>query len=251
VVSPAVKKTVEFFRPGVDYSLREADGDYVDVLGSTDVIAPRASHQVVQKKNFPRIYERIWRPIVSRGFFGPFGMGPRKERRVTLAMLNVSPGDRVLDVGCGPGNYTRYLAEASGNGLVVGADASGPMLAAGVRQGGGSNLAYVRADACALPFADGEFDVVSCIGTLHMTQAPMTALAEMVRVLAPGGRIGIVTTCGRRGAGSRLRSGITVFARDEMPEALRGHGLVGVEQRVVWRAQFVAADRLEGDRVGR
>ena len=249
--SPALKKTVDFFRPGVDYSLGEADGGYIDVLGSTDVIASLVSHQVVQKKNFPRIYERIWRPIVSRAFFGPFGMGPRKERRVTLEMLNVSPGDRVLDVGCGPGNYTRHLADASASGLVVGIDASSPMLAAGVRQSGGSNLAFVRADACALPFADGEFDVVSCVGTLHMTTDPTAALAEMVRVLAPGGRIGIVTTCGRRGADSRLRNGITVFARDEMPEALSAHGLVGVEQRVVWRAQFVAANNPEEDQVGR
>jgi SAM-dependent methyltransferase len=251
VSSSALKKTIDFFRPGIDYSLSEENGGYIDVLGPIDAISSRASHQVVQKKNFPRIYERIWRPVVSRMFFGLFGMGPRKERRITLEMLDVSPGNQVLDVGCGPGNYTRYLAEAGGDGLAVGADASGAMLAAGVRLSEGSNLAFVRADACALPFEDGVFDIVSCVGTIHMIESPMAALAEMMRMLAPGGRIGMMTTCGRSGAPARVRNGVTVFARDELPRALAAGGLVEIEQRVVKRAQFISARKPAEDPVGR
>lgn len=241
--SPTLKETIGFFQPGIDYSLPEGNDGYIDVLGSVDAISSRAGHQVVQKKYFPRIYERFWRPVVSRMFFGLFGMGPRKERRITLEMLDVSPGNQVLDVGCGPGNYTRYLASDSGDGLVVGADASGAMLAAGVRLGGGSNLAFVRTDACALPFENGVFDIVSCVGTIHMIESPLAALTEMVRMLAPGGRIGMMTTCGRKGAPAKVRSGITVFARDELPAALAAAGLVEIEQSVFYRAQFISARR--------
>jgi SAM-dependent methyltransferase len=243
VSSSSLRKTIDFFQPGIEYTLSEGGSGYIDVLGSVDAISPRAGHQVVQKKNFPRIYERLWRPVVSRMFFGLFGIGPRKERHITLEMLDVSPGNQVLDVGCGPGNYTRYLAEAAGDGLVVGADASRAMLAAGVRLCEGSNLAFVRADACALPFEDGLFDIVACTGTIHMIESPLAALKEMARMLAPGGRIGMMTTCGRKGAPARVRKGITVFARDELPEALAAGGLVEIEQRVFGRGQFISARR--------
>jgi SAM-dependent methyltransferase len=243
VLSPALVKAIELFRPGVDYLAEETEDGYIDLLGSADPIDSRPSHQIVRKKNFPRIYERIWRPVVSRAFLGLFGMGSRKERRIMLEMLKVSHGDCVLDVGCGPGNYTRDLAAVSESGLVVGVDASDAMLAAGAKQGGHSNLAYLRADACVLPFVDGGFDVVCCVGTIHMTKSPMAALAEMTRVLAPGGRIAFLTTCNKAGVPSRVRNGITMFARDEIPDALAAHDLVGIEQRIVARGQFISAVR--------
>lgn len=243
-LSPVLRQVAGLFRPGVDYPPREVDG-YIDVLGSTDALDSRPSHQVFQKKLFPSIYEHFWRPVISRAFFGLFGMGARKERQVTLEMLSVKSGDRVLDVGCGPGNYTRYLAAANGGELAVGVDASSSMLAAGVKAEGGSNLAFVRADASALPFKDDEFDVVSCVGTVHMTKTPLGSLAEMTRVLAPGGRIVIVTTCAPSGAPAHVKKGVTVFARDEVPKTLAGSGLVDIDQRVVSRAQFVSARKPE------
>ena len=60
-------------------------------------------------------------------------LGPTEEHRIALAMLSISPGERVLDVACGPGNFTRDFALAAGDGLVVGIDSSETMLGVAVR----------------------------------------------------------------------------------------------------------------------
>lgn len=240
----ALQKTVKLFRPDVDPVQQNAGVGYIDVLGDVDVISPLKSHQVFRRKRFPLIYERLWRPLVSRSFFGVFGIGPRRERRIALGMLNVSPGDRVIDIGCGPGNYTKRLAGANGGELVVGVDASEAMLAAAAKDSSAPNLAYVRGDACALPFEDGQFDAACSVGAIHMTENPMAALAEMVRMLAPGGRLCILATCGPAGQPSQIRNGITIFAPSELPDALVKLGLHAVKQQVTGHAQFVSAERL-------
>jgi arsenite methyltransferase len=63
------------------------------------------------------------------------------------------------------------------------------MLAQAVRHGVPENVAYVRADAAALPFHDGSFDAVACLAALYLIERPLQALDELVRVLAPGGRL--------------------------------------------------------------
>lgn len=230
--------------------LRDVDAvlarGYVDLLGKRDVLARRASHQLFRKSGFPKIYELIWRPIAARSLFGPLRMGKRRERRVVLEMLGVRPGDRVIDVGCGPGNYTALLARESGDGLVVGVDAAEGMLAAAVGRADRENLAFVRADACALPFAAGAFGMACSVGAVHMTSKPMVALEEMVRVLKPGGRIVVATTCARRGKPRHTRMDITVFARDDVTGAFSLWGLSKIDQRIVGRAQFVAAQKEGG-----
>jgi ubiquinone/menaquinone biosynthesis C-methylase UbiE len=211
------------------------DGNYLDVLGGRDAIGPTFGQQVFHNRAFSKIYERIWRPLASRFFLGLSGPRAAKERRIAMEMIAVREGDQVIDVGCGPGNYTRHLALASVSGLTVGLDASEAMVAAAAERGGGENLAYIRADACALPFEDESFDVASSVGVIHLIDRPFAALDEMVRVLAPGGRVAILATCARGKGRHRW------FTRDELTGALRDHGLVDVEQRVFGRAQFVVA----------
>lgn len=216
---------------------------YVDLLGERDVLAQRISHQVFRKRGFSVIYEPIWRPILGRGLLGLLSMGKQRERRAVLGTLGVLPGETVIDVGCGPGNYTELLARQSGDGLVVGVDAAEAMLAAAVRRVGRENAAFVRADACALPFAAGAFDIACSVGAVHMTAKPMAALQEMVRVLKPGGRIAVMTTCARRGRPRHARMGITVFGREDVTDAFSRWGLSKIDQRIVGRAQFVAAQK--------
>jgi ubiquinone/menaquinone biosynthesis C-methylase UbiE len=78
------------------------------------------------------------------------------EHRIARLLLGLTPGDGVLDVACGPGNFTRDFARVVGvTGLAVGIDASPTMLARAVRDTPASeydNVAYVRADAVDLPF---------------------------------------------------------------------------------------------------
>jgi SAM-dependent methyltransferase len=219
------------------------EGDYLDVLGGSDPIGPHRGQQVFRSKMLPKIYERFWRPLVLRAFVGPSGPNAAEERRMALAALAIEAGDQVLDVGCGPGNYTRHLARAAGDGLTLGLDASESMVAAAAKRGGGENLAYLRGDACALPFGDESFDAVCSVGVIHMVEDPLGAVAEMARVLAPGGRLVVLASCRRPGKPRRKRAGMTIFARDDLTDALAGHGLIEVEQQVIGRGQVVSAHK--------
>jgi SAM-dependent methyltransferase len=230
----------------------DVDGDYLDVLGERDPIGPHRGQQVFRSRVLPKVYERFWRPAVSRFFLGVSGPGAAKERRIALGMVRVNEGDRVIDVGCGPGNYTRPLARSAGGGLTIGLDASEAMVAAAAARGGGENLAYVRGDACSLPFEDGCFDVACSVGVIHMIEEPLVALGEMVRVLAPGGRLLVLASCARKERQRRARGGMTIFGRDELTGTLREQGLVEIEQRVIRRGQFVTAQKpSQGVRDGR
>jgi len=219
---------------------------YVDLFGDAEPKWAHKSHRLFDRKLFPSVYERVWRPLVSRAFLGIGGPREREEREMALRMLGVVEGERVIDVGCGPGNYTPYLAAASRTGLVVGIDASRAMVAKAAARGGGENLAYVAGDACALPFGDASFDAASCVGVIHMVDRPMAALDEIVRVLVPGGRLVILATRRPRRAATRVRRGIWFFGRNELTDAMRERGLIDIEQHAVRRWQFVSARKAGG-----
>ena len=176
---------------------------YADVLGADDPTGAGVGQRAMISGLVPRIYERIWRPVLA-----PLLMaGRRDERALALEMLAIGPGDSVLDVGCGPGNFTRAFARASGDGLVVGLDASRTMLEQAVRESNPPNARYVRGDAAALPFPDASFDAVCCFAALYFIEQPLRAIDEIVRVLAPGGRVALLASVVRgpraRGRGGR------------------------------------------------
>jgi SAM-dependent methyltransferase len=242
--SPALNEAVRILQPPSGVPWRCTSAGFLDVLGEADPIDTRFVHQLVNTKILPRIYERIWRPIVGWFLFGR-GLRKGEERRITVDMLDISGEDRVLDVGCGPGNYTRVLAQQVGSGTAIGVDASATMLDVAMKRGGGENLAYVRADACALPFEDESFDAVCCVGVIHMIDNAMGALNEMVRVLAPGGRLVIVASCGDVSRRAELPGGVRVFGSDELTGAFAERGLEGIVQRLSKTAQFVGGQKPE------
>lgn len=110
----------------------------------------------------------------------------RQDRRAELARqrLGLGPGRRVLELGCGAGDFSRRLA-TTGAGVVALDLSPAQALLASVGCPGG-NPRFAAGDAVALPFADGSFDAVAGNAVLHhLDLGP--ALAEIARVLKPAG----------------------------------------------------------------
>jgi SAM-dependent methyltransferase len=220
---------------------------YLDLLGPEDAPITGTAQRLMLTEIVPRIYERWWRPAlgqVAKGLLGPTMGG---EHRMARLLLDLVPGDGVLDVACGPGNFTRDFARRVGpEGLAVGIDASASMLARAVEESDPREVAYVRADVTRMPFRDASFDAVCCFAALHLFGDPFAALDEMRRVLAPGGRLAIFTSARPDDQPWRLiadlvgaQSGMRIFGRDEIVRALRERGLVEVRQRLAGATQFV------------
>ncbi len=114
--------------------------------------------------------------------------------RETLERLSVRAGDRVLDVACGTGFLLSTLAERVADLELTGVDPSAGMLEFAARRlGPAARLVLGRAEA--LPFAADRFDVVVTTNSFHYFAHPAAALAEIRRVLAPGGRVVITDWC--------------------------------------------------------
>ncbi len=111
-------------------------------------------------------------------------------RRRAVTLVCVRPGERVLDLACGTGDFARAFGKA-GPSLVVGLDFSEKMLALAVGRDDQS-IRWCRADALAIPFADESFEIVSCAFGVRNFQALGAGLREAARVLAPGGRVVIL-----------------------------------------------------------
>src|SRR5690606_1979760 len=132
-------------------------------------------------------YERILVPAI---------LGPAAIALVEFA--EPRPGQAVLDVGCGTGAAARRAAERVGqSGRVIGVDVNAGMIdvAQSLPPADGARIEWAVQNACELSFPDGSFDVVLCAQTLQFVEDRGRALAEMHRVLAPGGRVAVSLWC--------------------------------------------------------
>lgn len=114
----------------------------------------------------------------------------RVWKAYTVSVANLRPGDRVLDLAGGTGDLARLFAKAAGaSGRVVLTDINHAMLAEGRDKliDTGTPLPVAQCDAEALPFPDRSFDVVSIGFGLRNVTHKENALAEMRRILVPGG----------------------------------------------------------------
>jgi ubiquinone/menaquinone biosynthesis C-methylase UbiE len=112
----------------------------------------------------------------------PLQSDPRRLRRL-IDFAAPRPGERALDVACGPGIVTAAL-ERSGL-LACGIDLTREMLREAAAGGG----RFVQADTCRLPFGASTFDLVVCRNSLHHVTDPAAAIREMTGVLRTGGRL--------------------------------------------------------------
>jgi ubiquinone/menaquinone biosynthesis C-methylase UbiE len=129
-------------------------------------------------------YERYFVPAIGTPF-----------ATALLDAAGLHQGERVLDVACGTGVVTRLAAERVGpDGAVAGLDINPAMLAvARSVPSSGAAIEWHEASAESLPLADASFDVVLSSLGLQFVPDKASALREMRRVLAPGGRLAVAT----------------------------------------------------------
>ncbi len=170
----------------------------------------------------------------SRMYDLSFGWAIRRSDGAILRRAGVGAGDRVLDVGTGPG----YLALAASHlvgpgGSATGIDASPEMIMRASERAAreGSAAEFTVASAALLPFDDGSFDVVvSRLVFHHLTgELKALALAEILRVLRPGGRLLIADMASRAARSGHHLLAHVIGTHPQMDQSL---------ERLVWDAGF-------------
>lgn len=138
----------------------------------------------------PELFD-TWTERYDRWFTTPIGqLVHHYEDEILLSYLDARPGELILDVGCGTGIFTTGVLHSGAR--VVGADVSVPMLRVAVARSG-AGFAGVCADMCALPFSNNAFDRVFSMTAIEFVADGAGAIAELNRVVKPGGRV-VVTT---------------------------------------------------------
>ena len=156
-----------------------------------DPDAPRTfSQRLFDTALTAAVYDRYRRSFLARwvGMGKPF----QAEVEKAVALLDPDPQDRILDLACGPGNFTAGLARAVPRGLVLGCDLSRPMLRRARRhlaREGLHHVLWLQADALNLPLRDACLSRLCCFGGIHLFPRLHQAAAQMARVLAAGGRL--------------------------------------------------------------
>jgi malonyl-CoA O-methyltransferase len=158
-----------------------------------------------------------------------------QDGRVQAILAELGEAGRVLDAGCGKGRYAALVRQQRPASEVHAVDLSAEMLRhvpAGIRTR--------QASIQDLPYPDGHFDLVYCVEALEHVPNPDAALAELSRVLAPGGRLVIVDKNKARQGALRIEAWERWFGVEELGAALAKLGLAA-------RARFVGYDGRQPD----
>jgi ubiquinone/menaquinone biosynthesis C-methylase UbiE len=155
----------------------------------------KASYSVAQSSNFlpitAALYD-VWRER-SISLLTRENYSLEREFALMLEWLKVQPEQTFLDVGTSTGNYARVLAKAGAN--VTAIDISRPFLIRAAQNTGNLEIVFEQANAEALPYADSSFDGATLGATLNEFSNTNAALAEIARVLKPGGKLFMMYLC--------------------------------------------------------
>jgi arsenite methyltransferase len=178
------------------------------------------------------------------------GEGPKMERHhlditeKTMRLMDLRPGERVLDLGCGSGWATRLLARMVGEGpegfgQVVGVDISDEMIRqARAESKEFENVMFVTGSATQIPWEENFFDKVLSVESFYYYPDQERALAELFRVMAPHGRLFILINLYKDNPYSlqwvpKLKVLVHVRSAQEYVELMKAHAFEKVEYRQI------------------
>lgn len=166
----------------------------------------KALHRLIENDLIRRVSYDEYRDKVQRVYGGPKGAMlaacsmmslhiPLGERLFRTRRFDLRGAKRVLDVGSGAGQIAGHVLKyADADATVTCTDLSRQMLRRARNRLRNHRPRFVAADLSQLPFADGSFDCITCGYVLEHLPNPEPGLAEMARVLQPGGRMLLLTT---------------------------------------------------------
>ena len=169
---------------------------YLDLHPGDPEPVPPIQH-LMQFPPIVAVYEGLWRPL---GYFIASKHSFPKDVDRISSLIQRRHG-MILDLACGPGNFTRRIARLAPESVVVGFDLSPQMLERAVKLTAKErllNVYYMRGSALSLPFKADSFDAVTCCGALQLFRDQDQALGEIARVLKTHGDFVCQTTLGPR-----------------------------------------------------
>jgi ubiquinone/menaquinone biosynthesis C-methylase UbiE len=155
----------------------------------------------------------------------------------TLAMMDLQPNDRALDLGCGTGWASRRMARIVKSGEVIGVDVADEMLRrAEASSKEFNNVRYLWGSAESLPLPDNHFSKVLSVESFYYYDDQGAALDELRRVMAPGGRLFILINLYKDNQYSlrwvgELKVPVQALSEAEYISLIQKHGFVDVEAR--------------------
>jgi ubiquinone/menaquinone biosynthesis C-methylase UbiE len=173
--------------------------------------------------------ERAWQIITAVSM--TMGRGPLARAAADAAEL--SPHDRVVDIGCGPGTAGRLAARRAAT--VTGIDPDPVMLRLarwGATLRRSPNVGWLEGRAERVPLADGQATVAWAINSVHHWEDRGAGFGEAWRILAPGGRLVIVERLAKPGARGHAAHGLTRDQADDLTRQLAADGFDQVKLQI-------------------
>jgi ubiquinone/menaquinone biosynthesis C-methylase UbiE len=199
------------------------------------------------KQHHAEVNEKKWderAETFERKWFNRFNYFQFVQKQV-IRLLDLHEGQNFLDIGCGTGWAVRYAASVvHGKSEFYGIDIS-PKMIEKAREYCESceNIHFHKADAEALPFENDFFDFIICTNSFHHYFSPSKALAEVCRVLKPGGRFflldftadGSIIKIADKWALTRDRAHVRFYSTQEYRVLFAQSGLNYICSKSVWR----------------